>query len=106
MNYRFMRLMVFFDLPTETANDRKNYAIFRKMLIKEGFIMMQESIYVKLALNNSVIASVEKKLQKAKPSKGLVQILTVTEKQYASMETLVGDFSTNIINDTERLIIL
>ena len=101
-----MRLMVFFDLPTETARDRRNYALFRKILIKEGFLMMQESIYVKLALNNSVMASLKQKLEKSKPPKGLVQMLTVTEKQYASMDTIVGEFSTDVINDTERLIVL
>ena len=47
-----MRILVFFDLPTETSKDRKIYSKFRKFLIKEGFIMMQESVYSKLALNN------------------------------------------------------
>ena len=45
MSYRFMRMLVFFDLPTETAEDRRNYNRFRKYLIKNGFIMMQESVY-------------------------------------------------------------
>ncbi|MDR0978351.1 MAG: CRISPR-associated endonuclease Cas2 [Lachnospiraceae bacterium] len=101
-----MRLIVFFDLPTDTAKDRRNYTLFRKFLIKEGFIMMQESIYTKLALNGSVVESVKQKLHKAKPPYGLVQMLTVTEKQYASMEMLVGSSYTNVLNDTERLIIL
>ena len=65
-----MRLMVFFDLPTETSKDRRNYTLFRKMLIKEGFIMMQESIYVKLALNNSKLEAVKQKLQRRKTSEG------------------------------------
>ena len=64
-----MRLMVFFDLPTETAKDRRNYTLFRKLLIKEGFIMMQESIYVKLALNNSKLEAVKQKLHKRKTTK-------------------------------------
>ncbi len=101
-----MRLMVFFDLPTDTHKDRRNYSLFRKLLIKEGFIMMQESIYVKLALNNSVISSIKQKIEKEKPPRGLVQLLTVTEKQYASIETIVGEFCTDIVNDTERLMIL
>lgn len=41
-----MRILIFFDLPTETAKDRKTYSKFRKFLIKEGFVMMQESVYV------------------------------------------------------------
>lgn len=43
-----MRIMVFFDLPTITPANRKDYANFRKYLIKNGFIMMQESVYSKL----------------------------------------------------------
>ena len=39
-----MRVMIFFDLPTETAKDRKIYNKFRKFLINEGFIMLQESV--------------------------------------------------------------
>ena len=37
-NYRFMRILVFFDLPVETAKNRREYSRFRRFLIKEGFI--------------------------------------------------------------------
>lgn len=84
-----MRILVFFDLPTETAKDRKNYSQFRKFLIKEGFIMMQESVYVKLVLNNSITNSIKDKISKNKPQKGIVQMLIITEKQFNSMEYIV-----------------
>ncbi|WP_310652967.1 CRISPR-associated endonuclease Cas2, partial [Lactobacillus jensenii] len=45
MRYRTMRLLIMFDLPTEPAQDRKNYRIFRKELINEGFVMIQFSVY-------------------------------------------------------------
>ena len=45
MSYRFMRVIVFFDLPTISVEDRKEYTKFRKFLIKNGFLMMQESVY-------------------------------------------------------------
>ena len=89
MIYRFMRILVFFDLPTETAKDRKNYSQFRKFLIKEGFIMMQESVYAKLVLNNSITNSIKDKISKNKPQKGIVQMLIITEKQFNSMEYIV-----------------
>ena len=69
MRYRFMRILVFFDLPTETSKDRKIYSRFRKFLIKEGFIMMQESVYSKLALNNSITNAIRDKIEKNKPPK-------------------------------------
>ena len=46
-----MRILVMFDLPMETSEERRNYRKFRKNLIKNGFIMMQESVYVKLVMN-------------------------------------------------------
>ena len=64
MRYRFMRMLVFFDLPTETSKDRKIYSRFRKFLIKEGFIMMQESVYSKLTLNNSITNAIRDKIEK------------------------------------------
>lgn len=45
-NFRFMRMIVFFDLPTITTEDRRNYRLFRKMLIKNGFIMLQSLFIV------------------------------------------------------------
>lgn len=45
--YRVMWVLVFFDLPTETKKDRKNYAIFRDKLITDGFTMFQFSIYLR-----------------------------------------------------------
>lgn len=47
MRYRIMRLMIMFDLPVETSEERKEYRKFRKNLINEGFIMIQYSVYVK-----------------------------------------------------------
>lgn len=89
MRYRFMRILVFFDLPTETSKDRKSYSKFRKFLIDEGFIMMQESVYSKLTLNSSVTTLMREKIVKNKPPRGIVQILIITEKQFGSMEYIV-----------------
>lgn len=49
-----MRVIVFFDLPVKTKKDRREYSNFRKYLVKSGFMMMQESVYSKLALNQNV----------------------------------------------------
>lgn len=101
-----MRVIVFFDLPTETALNRREYARFRKFLIKEGFIMMQESVYCKLALNLTVASAVIDRIKKNKPSGGLIQLLTITEKQYNSMEFVVGRKSSDTVDSDERLVIL
>lgn len=103
---RFMRIIIFFDLPTETAAHRRAYTKFRKYLITSGYLMMQESVYVKLCLNNSVVESALKNLKKNKPRQGLVQALTITERQFASIEYLVGEKKTEYLDTDERLVFL
>ena len=71
-----------------------------------AFIMMQESVYTKLALNNSVVNSVKDKINKNKPPKGIVQMLTITEKQFNSIEYIVGKKDSNVLDNTERMVIL
>lgn len=101
-----MRIIIFFDLPVETAKDRREYSRFRRFLVKEGFIIMQESVYCKLALNMTVVESVSNRVRKNKPSEGIVQMLTVTERQYNSMEFIVGAKQSDIIDSDERLIVI
>ena len=99
-----MRMIVFFDLPTETPQDRREYTRFRKFLIKSGFMMMQESVYCKLLLNQNAAAGLAETLRKNKPPRGLGQLLTVTEKQYAHMEFIVGSCEGDVITSDERFI--
>lgn len=106
MSYRFMRLIVFFDLPVETALDRKDYRRFRKFLVKDGFIMMQKSVYVKLALNTSVANAQIKRIKDNKPKDGIVEILTITEKQFSRIDYIIGSKTSNIEDSDERLIVL
>lgn len=105
-SFRFMRIIVFFDLPTETNEDKRAYRHFRKALIKDGFIMMQESVYTKLMTTPSVENSVKNLIRKNKPEKGIVQTLTVTEKQFSKMGFVVGEYHSDIIDSEERLVIL
>ena len=106
MGFRQMRVFIMFDLPTETVSDRSAYRHFRKLLINSGFIMMQESIYTKLCLNGSAAKCVIDNIKKNKPEKGLVQLLTVTEKQYASIEYIIGKPNSKIIDNEDRLVVL
>lgn len=104
MSYRFMRMLLFFDLPTDTLADRRNYRIFRKMLIRNGFLMMQESVYCRLLVNTSAEKNVAETIRKNKPPKGVVQMLTITEKQFSKMEWVEGEFHSEIIDTDERVI--
>lgn len=101
-----MRVMVFFDLPVLTEKNRKDYRAFRKFLLKSGFLMLQESVYCKLAQNATVADTILENIRRNKPSAGLVQVLRVTEKQYAKMELVVGESSSTVIDTDERLVII
>mgnify|MGYP000955018260 CR=1 FL=1 len=101
-----MRIIVMFDLPTITANDKKEYVKFRKYLIKSGFLMLQESVYCKLALNTTVADAVINNVKNNKPADGLVQMLLITEKQFSKMEIVIGELKSKVLNTDERLVIL
>lgn len=106
MNYKYMRVLVMFDLPVVTQENLKNYRQFRKYLIKNGFIMLQESVYCKLTPNGVACDNVVHGIKKNKPPVGLVQVLRVTEKQFQKMEYVVGKKKNEIIDSDERVIIL
>ena len=106
MRYRYMRIMVLFDLPVLTEKQRRDYREFRKYLLKAGFFMMQESVYCKLVQNAGVADVVQESIRKNKPGEGLVQILRVTEKQFAKMEYVVGENKSLVLDTDERLVIL
>ena len=106
MNYRFMRVLVFFDLPVLTAKERREYRRFRNELLKNGYIMLQESVYCRMALNKTYADQAVAQIKRMKPSKGLVMSLMVTEKQFQNMEIITGEYSTDVINSDERLVIL
>ncbi|BAK45584.1 CRISPR-associated endonuclease Cas2 [Eggerthella sp. YY7918] len=88
---RYMRMLVFFDLPVETASQRKEYRLFRKYLIKDGYLMLQESVYAKLVTNEGAASAEIMRLRKHRPPEGLVQVLKVTEKQFATMTYITGN---------------
>lgn len=101
-----MRSIVFFDLPTTTSADLKEYTRFRKFLLKSGFIMMQESVYSKISLNTTAANILLDNIKKNSPKDGLVQVLTVTEKQYYKMEMIIGEKKSDVLDSDERLVII
>lgn len=68
--------------------------------------MMQESVYSKLALNSTVVNSIVNGIKNNKPPEGIVQIITLTEKQFSKMEIITGEYKVNVLDTDERLVIL
>jgi CRISPR-associated protein Cas2 len=88
--YRIMWVLVFFDLPTETQKERKIYANFRKKLLKDGFNMFQFSIYLRHCPSSENAEVHTNRIKSKLPEKGHVGILTITDKQFGSMEIFYG----------------
>lgn len=99
-----MRSILMFDLPVLKAKQRREYRKFVKYLKTQGFIMFQESIYIKLSVNESAVKNIRDSIQKHVPPEGFVSMLTITEKQFANIDLLLGEFQTDIINSDERTI--
>ena len=101
-----MRVLVFFDLPTETLENKREYRKFHKLLIQNGFLMMQESVYCRMLITPSAGKTVLDMIRKNRPSDDIVQVMTVTEKQFAGMEYITGEHHSEVIESDARLIIL
>lgn len=89
--YRDMRILLFFDMPTKSEKDKKEYQKFKKFLNQDGYLMMQFSVYSRFCRNYAAVDKHMKRLSKNKPKNGDIRILTITEKQYHSMIFLAGE---------------
>lgn len=97
-------MILFFDLPSVKDSEKADYRHFVSFLKKEGFFMLQESVYTKLALTPYVSSATETDIRKNLPKNGIISILIVTEKQYGEMKTLLGKTDSEVLDTTERLV--
>lgn len=87
---RIMRLLVYFDLPTISKKDRREYARFRKFLVADGYRMEQYSVYSRILMTRDSAETHLKRLKGNLPPVGAVTVLTLTEKQYESRQILMN----------------
>lgn len=106
MSYKYMRILIMFDLPMDNRSELRDYRMFRKFLIENGFLMLQYSIYVRICTNQTMADSYMNKISNHLPADGNIRGLIITEKQYEKMKLFLGNKSRNekIITD-KRLII-
>lgn len=88
--YRVMWLFVFFDLPTNTKRERKAASQFRKRLLKDGFSMMQYSVYMRHCASLESAKVHSKRVRGFVPKSGKVSILRITDKQFGMIENFFG----------------
>ena len=106
MRERAMRLIVYFALPVKTSEARKRYVKFRKHLVQHGFVMLQKSVYSKIAVNASAAQAIKKDIMDHRPADGNIQILSISEKQYQRIEVIVGDSQREVVDTMDRLVVL
>ncbi|QNR23973.1 MULTISPECIES: CRISPR-associated endonuclease Cas2 [Croceimicrobium] len=88
--YRIMWVFVHYDLPTDTKRDRRQGALFRKNLLKDGFTMMQYSIYTRHCSSRDNANVHIKRVKSFLPPKGEVILFSLTDKQFGMMEFFRG----------------
>lgn len=81
-----MWMLVMFDLPVKTKNDKREYRLFRGFLLDDGFGQLQYSVYGRHCASREVSETHGKRVHRAIPPRGEVRILRVTEAQFARME--------------------
>lgn len=68
--------------------------------------MLQESVYSMLSVNQENVDSKMKIIEEHLPPEGSIMALSVTEKQFSSINILLGENKCDIINTTDRVVIL
>ncbi len=104
---RFMRLIIFFDVPMVTKGDLKDYRLLIKYLKEEGYIRIQFSMYCKLCINAIAANTFSRRLLKNMPIKGDIRYLILSENQYQSIKTISTKFSlTEKITNRNRMLVI
>ncbi|MGQ9652288.1 MAG: CRISPR-associated endonuclease Cas2 [Phycisphaerae bacterium] len=88
--YRPMWLFAMFDLPVTTPTARRQYAQFRNALLKEGFSMLQFSVYARYCPSEEATEVYRRHIRAVLPPEGQVRLLSVTDRQFGKMEVYFG----------------
>lgn len=94
-----MRILVFFDLPVKTKRERKEATRFRSFLLKDGYYMVQYSVYSRICNGYEMVCTHENRINANLPPNGSVRMLIITEKQFDAIKILVGS---QTYNDTPQ----
>lgn len=86
-----MRIIVMFDLPTDTKKSRKEYTQFRSFLLRDGYDMLQYSVYARICSHSDAADKHLKRLRLYAPKKGAVRVIAITNKQFAEAHIITGD---------------
>lgn len=100
-----MWLFVFFDLPVKTKTERRTATRFRNFLLKDGYMMLQFSVYARICNGQDRVDKHLLRLKSQIPEKGSVRAMQITDKQYERMKILVGEKKNNEKTKAEQLVL-
>ncbi len=100
-----MWILVFYDLPTYTAEERKTSAEFRKNILEEGFTMFQFSMYARPCPSRENAEAHIRRVEKILPPRGKVGIMTITDKQFGMIKLYYGTASAPVPEGYQQLML-
>ena len=99
-----MWILVFFDLPVKRPQQRRAATQFRNFLLKDGYIMLQYSVYTRVCLGQEAVEKHLRRAQANLPGEGSIRALQVTDKQYARLQILLGNLVPEETSGGEQLL--
>lgn len=100
-----MWLMVMFDLPVKTKEEKREYARFRKYLLGEGFLQLQYSVYAKFCASRENTEKYYRYIKEIIPPAGHVRLIKITDKQFGDMVSLYGKTAQEVEPQPEQLLL-
>ena len=100
-----MWLFAFFDLPVQTKKNKKDYTLFRKDLLAEGFLRLQYSVYARFCESRERSLTALRRVKAALPPEGEVRFLNVTDKQFSEQIIYLGSSRKNAEKPPEQLML-
>ena len=96
--------MVFFDLPVKTKQQRREATAFRNFLLKDGYHMLQYSVYARVCNGADSVEKHRQRLKAHVPVIGSVRSLVITERQYQKIDVLLGPLSVAEMDEAAELL--
>ncbi len=91
--HKFMRIIVFFDLPVKTKTERREATRFRKFLLTDGYHMLQYSVYARVCNGTDAVEKHRARIKQNLPDNGAIRMMVITEKQFESIDILLGNLT-------------
>ena len=88
--YRMGWILVMFDLPVLTDEERKTASRFRKDLLDDGYLMIQWSIYARPCVTYEQMDTHIAQVKAITPQAGNVRLMFITDEQWGKSVTVIG----------------